>query len=90
MPAWSPDGRELYFCTPDDKLMAARVNAGEDFVIDAARPLFEPHLRGFVSVVRNQYAVTRDGKFVINESVGEVQPAALTLMQNWNSRIAEK
>jgi serine/threonine protein kinase len=82
MPAWSRDGRELYYCAPDGKLMAAAVHTEHGFLADAPRPLFNSNVRIITGVTRNQYDVMPDGKFLINTAL-ESPNSAVTLVQNW-------
>jgi len=86
MPAWSHDGRELYYCTPDGKIMAATVHTDHGFVADAPRLLFSTNIRNVAGVTRNQYDVTADGKFLIN-TLSESQNTTVTLVQNWREKI---
>ena len=86
MPAWSPDGRELYFWQ-GNKLMAATVHHEQGFVADAPHPLFEARVRTFVGVSRNQYEVTRDKRFLINVNVNAQTNPSITLVQNWTARL---
>ena len=39
-PLWSPDGRELFYLTPDAKLMAVTIETEPSFVPGNARELF--------------------------------------------------
>jgi hypothetical protein len=41
LPAWSPDGKELFFLGPDRKLMAAAVKAGSRLEPGIPKPLLE-------------------------------------------------
>jgi len=83
-PRWRTDGRELYFVSLDGKLMAAPV-AGEPSTFDAGTPatLFATPIRGLVGAVpKHQYAVSPDGRFLINTELDSAD-APITLIQNW-------
>jgi len=41
---------------------------------------------GSVQIVKHQYAVSRDGRFLINEPVQESTPTPITLILNWKPR----
>ena len=90
-PQWRSDGRELYYYTPDRKLMAVEVTEeGSTFKIGAARPLFELRIsgagidRGFPGI--GYYTVTRDGKrFVVAGSPDNQDPQQITVVVNWTA-----
>jgi len=50
IPAWSNDGRELYYYSPEGKIMEADVKPGVQFQFGPPRPLFEAHISLFVTV----------------------------------------
>ena len=86
-PRWSADGKELYFLAPDATMMAVTVTAaGASF--DAGRPvaLFPTRIvnGGTVTQNRAEYAVARDGRFLINQTVGDATAAPITLILNWH------
>ena len=91
MPAWSADGRQIYYISPERKMMSVPVSLGTSF--DAGMPvaLFDAHVRqistaAVVTVPLRQFAVTRDGsKFLLNRVVGEEGTRPMTLVQNWSS-----
>ena len=90
-PQWRSDGRELYYYTPDRKLMAVEVTEeGSTFKIGTARPLFELKIsgagidRGFPGI--GYYTVTRDGKrFLVAGSPDNQDPQQLTVVLNWTA-----
>jgi Tol biopolymer transport system component len=87
-PRWSADGSEIYFMTPDSTLMAAPVVSGKSpsgtEPFKAGRPvrLFTAHVQGS-SFIRAPYAVSKDGRFLINEPV-ESPTTPITLLLNWS------
>jgi Tol biopolymer transport system component len=88
MPRWRADGRELFFIASDAKLMAAAVTASTP-AFDTASPvaLFQTRIAGGAGQsVKPQYAVSRDGRFLINERVEESAPTPITLILNWQPR----
>jgi Tol biopolymer transport system component len=87
---WSADGKELYFISPDGKLMAARVTLKSQG-IEPEKPsaLFSTHIvgggAGGNAVNRQEYAVSREGHFLINEQIDDyVSP--ITLVLNWKPK----
>jgi eukaryotic-like serine/threonine-protein kinase len=86
-PRWSADGKELYFLAPDATLMAASVTAaGASFEAGTPVALFATRIvnGGTIATNRAQYAVARDGRFLINQPVGDAAAAPITLILNWN------
>ena len=68
-PRWRRDGTEIFYVSPDSKLMSAAVNGkGLSFEVGAVTPLFETHL---VTGSRYAYDVSADGqRFLINTTPG--------------------
>ncbi len=86
-PRWRADGKELYFLAPDATMMAVPVTfAGTSFEAGAPVALFPTRIvdGGTVSVNRPQYAVARDGRFLINQPVADATAEPTTLILNWN------
>jgi Tol biopolymer transport system component len=86
-PQWRADEKELYYYTPDRKLMAVEVNGdGPTFKVGEARPLFE--IRVFAidqSFPGNgYYSVTHDGKRFLVSSVPEApERQQINVVVNW-------
>jgi hypothetical protein len=86
-PAWSRDGKELYFITLDGKLMAADVKngAGASFEASAPRVLFEPHIAGGHF---SRFDVGNDGRFLI-PTVPTQSDAPITVVVNWPGALSK-
>src|SRR5262249_44923878 len=79
-PAWSGDGRELFFFERYT-LMRAAVSTRNGFSVDGPKPLFQVGNLGFAS-----FDVAPDGKrFVIVEPVEQstMVTRSIHLIQNW-------
>jgi len=87
-PRWGADVKELYFIAPDGKLMAATVSASSDnFETGTPAPLFPARIAGGVTnLFRPQYAVSRDGRFLINQLAEESTATPITLILNWKPK----
>jgi Tol biopolymer transport system component len=86
-PRWRTDGKELYFIAPDGKLMAVPVipssstfEPGIPVALCPTRLLYA----GIGTVNKPQYAVSRDGRFLINQPVEESTASPITLLLHWN------
>ena len=86
IPHWRPDGRELFYLTPEGMLVAVAVNLTSTFELGAPQALFGTGLRftPHYKVWMNQYAVTRDGqRFLLNRQVPESKPSLITAVIPW-------
>jgi serine/threonine protein kinase len=80
MPAWSRDGRELYFLSAERKMMAVGIGAGTKFEPGVPKPLFETR-----AVF---YDVGKDGRFLMTVPSGQtVSSAPLTAVFNWQGAL---
>ena len=83
-PRWRADGKELYFIAPDGKLMAASITAGATFAAGTPVALFPVTVPPGAGSNKQQYAVSRDGRFLINQPVETSNTTApITLILNW-------
>jgi hypothetical protein len=85
-PRWRADAQELYFLAPDATMMAVPVTAaGTSFEAGTPVALFPTRIvdGGTVTQNRPQYAVARDSRFLINQTVADVTAAPITLILNW-------
>jgi Tol biopolymer transport system component len=85
-PRWRADGKEIYFIAPDATMMAVPITAsGPTFEAGTPMVLFPTRIvgGGTVSTNRPQYAVARDGRFLINQPVKEDTATPITLLMNW-------
>jgi len=81
-PRWRSDGKELFYHSLDNRLMAATVRVDAARVeVDAIRPLFE--LRAPDGLPRNFYDVASDGQRFMIIVPDDTASTALTLVSNW-------
>jgi Tol biopolymer transport system component len=83
-PRWSPDGKELYFVSPDNRLMAVSIISGATFAAATPVPLFSVTLPPGTGANKQQYAVLRNDRFLINQPVESYMPKPITLLLNWH------
>jgi serine/threonine protein kinase len=81
-PRWRADGKELYYLSPDLKLMAAKVIAQEE-TIQAMTPesLFQTHVNQATN--KQQYDVARDGRFLVLTDLPDTSTEPIHLLLNW-------
>ena len=84
-PAWSSNGRELFYLAPPSKLMAVEVRVGEAFEAGIPRLLFETRLMGGPF---RRYDVSSDGqRFLVNRPIGAETHSPITLVVNWTAEV---
>jgi eukaryotic-like serine/threonine-protein kinase len=94
-PRWRPDGRELFYVAPDNSLMAVTISGGsksETIVPGTAVALFRnPRLAVAGNtgtsnfLARPPYAVTANGRFLLDVSTGDEGAAPITVVLNWTA-----
>ena len=88
-PRWRGDGKELFFLTRDEKLVAVPVRWGDtgDFEVGVAQVLFETRLdiAGSTDYARH-YDVAADGqRFLLATQVGDSGTTPFAVITNWPS-----
>jgi Tol biopolymer transport system component len=83
-PRWSANGKELYYIAPDNRLMAASIVSGATFAAATPVPLFSVTLPPGTGANKQQYAVSSDGRFLINQPAESYTPKPITLLLNWH------
>jgi Tol biopolymer transport system component len=83
-PMWRHDGKELYYLTPDNHLMAVAVDADSAaFQAGTPKQLFQAQAipsRGW----RNVYVASPDGqRFLMLTAAGAPKPLPITVVVNW-------
>ena len=84
-PRWRRDGKELYFIAPDAKLMAAQIHASPSG-IESESPVVLFQTRMDPGTFRQQYVVSADGRFLINELIEDASAPPITLILNWKPK----
>ena len=83
---WRSDGSELFYVSPDRRLMVSAVNGkAPAFKASVPESLFRVRTRspGIVAI-RNDYVVSQDGqRFLVNKLVEDPSKAAVTVVVNW-------
>jgi hypothetical protein len=92
-PRWSRDGREIFFLTPERRLMAAAVRLHEDTaeVLDT-KPLFsnKDFRLGWDPRVRTTYEVSVDGRFLFPLPVDERDARPLVAVVDWAAGLEKR
>ena len=91
MPCWKGDGKELYYLTPDNKLMAAEIReANGSSQVSATKALFQTA----ASPTRtggSPYDVTADGKrFLVATQTSDQTSTQLNVVENWTEEFRKR
>ncbi len=88
LPRWRSDGKELFFLTPNGRVMVAPVHAnGEDLVFEAPVKLFQtrPLRKSW-----NLYDVSPDGqRFLINSPLEWALSSDIMVVTNWTEKLKD-
>ncbi|MSV35508.1 MAG: hypothetical protein EXQ47_07920 [Bryobacterales bacterium] len=79
-PRWRPDGKELFYATPDGQLMAVEVAARNGALeVGRGQKLFD----GIITSGGWNYDVSADGQKIVVVDGGASSLLPVTLLQNW-------
>ncbi|MGE5275509.1 MAG: protein kinase domain-containing protein [Acidobacteriota bacterium] len=84
-PVWSRDGKELYYLSGDNKIVAVPVSQSGGFHAGAPAALLAVHPSGF----RTIYDVSRDGRFLVNSLPADQGSPPLEVVVNWTSLLTK-
>jgi Tol biopolymer transport system component len=84
-PRWRGDGKELYYLSTSQRVMAADVKTNGTFDSSAPVELFPIAARN--AGAANAYAVSRDGRRFLVDRVVEQTGAAITVVLDWTQRL---
>lgn len=80
-PQWAKDGTELFYRT-GERMMAVEVEIDPTFRVGVPRPLFEGRFQ-YINVVRTNYDVAADGRFLMIRPVEESESTSLNVVLHW-------
>jgi hypothetical protein len=80
-PLWSADGHEIYFAAPGGEIMVAVVaTTASAFAAEKPVVLFPARVRP--QAFNQEYAVTKDRRFVVNSIQVDDRPTPITVVLN--------
>lgn len=84
---WRRDGKELFYVSPDKKIMSVTINDGPNFEPGVPKVLFQTQIASTMES-RNHYVVTSDGqRFLINTQLKEIATAPINVVVNWSASL---
>jgi len=82
-PRWRGDGKEMYYLSPDGRLMAVEVTTSPVFQAGVPKVLFQTTIR---NETVNRWDITADGKrFLLTAQGVQSEQAPFTVVLNWSS-----
>ena len=88
-PLWSPDGRELFYRTEDNKVMVVPVKLTPEFIAGIPKMLFEG--RFSLGPYPWWYDITPDGqRFVMLQTVEESRQMEIVVVLNWFEELKQR
>jgi Tol biopolymer transport system component len=82
-PMWRGDGKELFYLTRDDRVMAVSVESQGNFEAGNSVELFGNRFK-YPLRLSNPLDVTADGqKFLLNTESSDTDPGEVVVVQNW-------
>jgi hypothetical protein len=99
-PRWGKEGREIFYVTPDNRLLAVPIRTAPDrstltpgaavelFRTQLATPGGNTNLLGFSS--RSEYAVAPDGRFLMNVNLEDSGTSPITVVLNWTAALRRR
>ncbi len=87
-PRWRRDGKELFYLSPDNKLMSVPVKTGANFDAGTPAALFQAYPREFGATSEQFfYDVSKDGqKFLINTQLKSAK-TPVSVILNWSASL---
>ena len=86
-PRWRPDGKELYYISPEKILIAVKVKETSQLTFGVPQKLFKADLEGY----SNTYSVLDNGQhFLVNEWGTNKTSQPLRVIINWESLLNKK
>jgi serine/threonine protein kinase len=88
-PKWRGDGKELFYLSPESKMMAAFVTTGANFDAGTPVPLFQANPREMVATSEHvTYDISNDGqRFLINSQPRQTEMMPMSIVLNWTAKL---
>jgi serine/threonine protein kinase len=84
-PQWRKDGKEIFYISPDKKIMSVTFNESSTLEPSIPKVLFQTQIASNIES-RNQYVVTGDGqRFLVNTPLKEIATAPINVLVNWSA-----
>jgi hypothetical protein len=86
-PQWAPDGKHLFYISPEKKLIAVDVDGSTPrFIVGSSRVLIDTRVGGWERThLGNPYAISADGARLLIANASD-ESLSVTVMLNWLSK----
>ncbi|HEX3927310.1 MAG TPA: protein kinase [Gemmatimonadales bacterium] len=89
-PAWSADGKELFFINSANRIVAAELGAGPGFSVKEVKPLFDAMRMSYIGY-HQAFETTKDGGFIfLGPLSGTISSTRLVQIDNWFADLKAK
>jgi hypothetical protein len=85
-PVWSSRGNELFYVAADNRLFAVPIVGSDTLKVGVSQPLFPTRLPPVVAPWRTNYAVSADGRFLLNNVLPTAAAPPITIVVNGQER----
>ena len=84
-PFWRRDGKELFYVTPDKKIMAVDIDLSPALSVGAPKPLFDVKIQGPIGTDnRSHFVASADGQhFLVQITTEGSDFSPVTVVMNW-------
>ena len=95
-PRWSPDGKELYYLSNDNEVMAVAVQRNPSFSLGAPQKLFKSSYAGLTASSGIPWDVAPDGRFLMMKEPGSpsqsdaASPRKINVVLNWTEELKQR
>ena len=91
-PVWAPDGKEIYYVTAANKMMAIPIKTSPVFSAGPPRELFDASQMFFPNNPITNYDISPDGKrfIMVQNSKASNRIASFNYVQNWITELGSK
>ncbi|MCG6928357.1 MAG: protein kinase [Acidobacteria bacterium] len=88
-PMWSPNGHELFYLSPERRMMRVEVQTGGNFEAGIPEAMFTASLRPIT--INSRYILSRDGeRFLLLSSLVEDSTPPTTVVVNWTAELDQQ
>jgi hypothetical protein len=90
-PRWRADGRELYYQSPNQQMMAVTIRTSPGLEADVPISLFTANVLVPGTAVRSHYAVTTDAqRFLLAAPSGRESVSGTQVVLNWSAEVKRR
>jgi Tol biopolymer transport system component len=89
-PMWRGDGKELFYLTMDDRVMAVDVKTQGDFEAGNSAELFATRIHRLFPRTKPIDVTAGGQKFLLNVEISDAEPGEIVVVQNWAEEFVDK